>query len=192
MAYYGLQKPLIAKYNRSTGVYSDGFVCGKGVSFEVTPNYAEGSLYADNEQAEYEKIFINADVTHGTSTLPIEAASTVFGHTVDTTTNNVTYKSSDEPNYVGTGVVIDEVVDGVKKYYAVIITCVKFQEGAESFTTKGDSITFATPSISGKAIPDKQSGWRIRQEFSTAAAAEAYIRTMFNMSSPASITPIGG
>ena len=181
MAYFGLRYPLIAKYNRTTGVYSNGFVCGKAVSLEVTPNYSEGSLYGDDEQAEYEKAFTNANVTLGTTTLPVEAADTVFGHTVDQSTNTVTKKTTDEANYVGVGVVIDEVVDGVKKYFAYIITCAQFSESAESFTTKGDSITFSNPSIAGLAIGDKQSVWQIKQPFDDAASALAYIKTTFNM-----------
>lgn len=181
MAYFGLRYPIIAKYNRSTGVYSDGFVCGKAVSIEVSPNYSEGSLYGDDEQAEYEKSFTNANVTLGTTTLPIEAAETVFGHTVDSGTNKVTKKTTDESNYVGVGVVIDEVVDGTKKYYAYVITCAQFAESAESFTTKGDSITFSSPSIAGLAIGDKTSAWQIKQPFDDAASAKAYIETMFNM-----------
>ena len=59
MAYFGLRYPIIAKYDRSTGIYSNGFVCGKAVSLEITPNYSEGSLYGDDEQAEYEKEIIS-------------------------------------------------------------------------------------------------------------------------------------
>lgn len=181
MAYFGLRYPLIAKYNRTTGVYSDGFTCGKAVSLEVTPNYSEGSLYGDDEQAEYEKAFTNANVTLGTTTLPVEAAETVFGHTVDSGTNTVTKKTTDESNYVGVGVVIDEVVDGVKKYFAYIINCAQFSEGSESFQTKGDSITFANPSITGLAIGDKTSVWQTKKPFDDAASALAYIKTTFNM-----------
>ena len=181
MAYFGLRYPLIAKYNRTTGVYSDGFTCGKAVSLEVTPNYSEGSLYGDDEQAEYEKAFTNANVTLGTTTLPVEAAETVFGHTVDSQTNEVTKKTTDESNYVGVGVVIDEVVDGVKKYFAYIINCAQFSEGSESFQTKGDSITFANPSITGLAIGDKTSVWQTKKPFDDAASALNYIKTTFNM-----------
>ena len=185
MAYFGLRYPLIAKYNRTTGVYSGGFVCGKAVSLEITPNYSEGSLYGDDEQAEYEKSFTNANVTLGTTTLPVEAADTVFGHTVDSQTNEVTKKTTDEANYVGVGTVIDEVVDGVKKYFAYIITCAQFSEGAESFTTKGDSITFSNPSIAGLAIGDKDSVWQTKKPFDDAASALAYIKTTFNMNTTA-------
>lgn len=181
MAYFGLRYPIIAKYNRSTGVYSDGFTCGKAVSLEVTPNYSEGSLYGDDEQAEYEKAFTNANITLGTTTLPVEAAETVFGHTVDNATGEVIKKTTDESNYVGVGVVIDEVVDGVRKYIASILTCVQFSEGSESFATKGDSITFANPSITGLAIGDKNSVWIDRKPFDDAATALNYIKTTFNM-----------
>lgn len=181
MAYFGLRYPVIAKYNRTTGVYSDGFICGKAVSIEVTPNYSEGSLFGDDEQAEYEKQFINANVTLGTTTLPVIASETVFGHTVDNATQEVIKKTTDVANYVGVGVVIDEVVDGNKKYYAYILTCAQFSESAESFTTKGDSITFSSPTIEGLAIGDKSSAWQIREPFDTAADALAYIKTTFNM-----------
>jgi len=185
MAYFGLRNPVIAQYNRATGVYSNGFVCGKAVSFEVTPNYAEGSLYGDDEQAEYEKAFTNASVTLGTTTLPIAAASTVFGHTVDNESNKVTKKTTDEANYVGVGVIVDEVVDGIKQYFALIIKCAQFSEGAESFATKGESITFGNPSIAGVAIGDAESEWQIKQPFDTAAEALAFIKTTFNMATSA-------
>lgn len=181
MAYFGLRYPIIAKYDRSTGIYSNGFVCGKAVSLEITPNYSEGSLYGDDEQAEYEKAFINANVNLGTTTLPLEAAVTVFGHTIDTETNKVIKKTTDESNYVGVGNVVDEVVNGIKQYFAVIVTCAQFSEGAESFTTKGESITFGNPSIAGLAIGDINSEWEIKQPFDTAEEARTFIKTLFNM-----------
>ena len=53
MAYIGLRKPIIAQ---RTGAekYSTPFVLGKAISLNVTPNYAEGSLNADDGQAEYD------------------------------------------------------------------------------------------------------------------------------------------
>lgn len=180
MAYYGLRYPLIATYNRNTGAYSNGFVCGKAVSVEISPNYTEGSLYGDNEKVEYEKIFTDADITLGTTTLPIEAASVVFGHTVDG--KKTIKKTTDEGRYVGLGIVVDEVISGEKKYCAVIVTCVQFAESAESFTTKGDSITFATPSIAGKGIGDKDSQWAIKNIFDTTEEALAFIKEYLNIS----------
>lgn len=181
MAYYGLRKPFIASYNKETGVYSNGFACGKAVSMNITPNYVEGSLYADDEQAEYEKAFQNATVQMGTDTLPIAAASVMYGHDTNAETGEVVYKTTDEPNNVGVGFVITEVVQGVRSFIAVILTCAKFSEGAESFATKGDSITFATPTQEGLAIGDKNGEWRRKEVFSDANAAVVFIKNYLSI-----------
>lgn len=191
MAYYGMRKPYVAKYNKEAGTYSDGFKFGKAVKMDITPNYVEGSLYGDDEQAEYENAFQNANVTLGTTTAPIQAAYTVYGHTIDSTTNLVTYKTTDEANNTGVGWIAVEVVDGVRSYIAVILTCVKFKEAQESFQTKGDSITFATPSQEGLAIGDKNGAWKIKKVFDTAEAAESYIKTYLNITDPTyTYTPV--
>ena len=64
MAYIGLAHPVVAKLasqNTQSGVttptYSDAFVCGRAVSVNITPNYNESRLYADNILAEYVKEF---------------------------------------------------------------------------------------------------------------------------------------
>ena len=100
MAYVGLRKPYVAKHNRVSDTYSDGFKYSHAVSMNITPNYAEASLYGDDVQVEYEKKFVNATVSLGTTSTPIQAASTMFGHTVDLATNKVTFNAKDEANYV--------------------------------------------------------------------------------------------
>lgn len=181
MAYLGLRYPIIAKYNKSTNTYSNGFACGKAVSMNVTPNYVEGSLYGDDEQVESEKQFKNVSVSLGVTTMPAVAASTMFGHTVDSTTGKISYASSDEANYVGVGFVATKTDNGAKTYEANIITNVKFSEASVSYQTKGESITFATPTIDGVGIPDANGEWKVVQEFDTAAEALAFINTTFNI-----------
>lgn len=175
MAYFGLRYPVIAK--NTAGTYSDGFICGKAVSVEVAPVYVEGSLFGDDEQAEYEKSFQNATVTLGTTTLPVAANSVMFGHTVAAADSEITYAATDEPSYVGVGYVVDQMVDGVIAYIAQIIKKVKFAEPTDSFTTKGDSITFGTPSLAGTAIADTDGKWKITKQFATASEAFAYVKT---------------
>lgn len=181
MAFYGLRKPFIAAYNKETGTYSGGFQCGKAIKVSVTPNYVEGSLYADDEQDEYEKAFVNANVSLETNTLPIKAGQTMYGHEIDETKGEVIYKATDEPNYVGTGFVVSQTVSGVKSFVATIITCTKFTEGAEEYQTKGESITYVTPTQEGLAIPDKNGKWRIKETFSNADDAIAYIKEYLNI-----------
>lgn len=188
MAYVGLRKPYVAKYDRSTKTYSDGFKYSHAVSLSITPNYAEASLYGDDMQVEYEKSFTNATISLGTTSTPIDAASVMFGHTIDKSTNKVTFKATDESNYVGMGVIAPEKVDGDNKFVALIILSAKFADSAENFTTKGDQLQFNTPTVEGSAVAaDDDGNWKITQIFDTEAAAEAYVKNYLNISDTPSV-----
>ena len=178
MAYIGLAKPTVAKLTETGGsaAYAEAFTCGKAIQIDVNPQYAEGSLYADNTKAEYDKEFKYADVTLGTSTLPIEAHEIMFGHTVDDTKKAVTFKAGDESQYVGFGFYVTEKVDGVKKYTASWLPKVKFSEGQDSFKTKGDNIEYQTPSITGQAIALDDGTWKEVEQFTTEKEASDWVK----------------
>ena len=176
MAYYGLSFPYIAKLDPKTNTYTEGFKCGKAVGTDITPNYNEASLYGDNELAEYVKEFKDADVAMTVTTLPIVAMSVMFGHTVDETEGKVTCAAGDVSKYVGYGICVQEIKDGEISYIAAWLPKVKFGDPGESFTTKGESIALATPSISGKAAPDHLGNWRYKQTFATADEAETWLK----------------
>lgn len=183
MAYIGLVKPTIAKLDESMEkpAYNEGFTCGKAVSLDLNPQYAEGSLYADDEKAEYDKEFKYADVTLNTSTMPIQAHNVMFGHTVENVGENGTsikIRTTDSPNYVGFGIYVKEKVNNVKRYVAMWIYKVKFTEGQESFKTKGDNIEYQTPSIAGQAIGISDNLWKEIQIFDTEKEARDWIDEM--------------
>ncbi|MCI5872147.1 MAG: chitobiase/beta-hexosaminidase C-terminal domain-containing protein [Clostridiales bacterium] len=173
MPNFGLSKPYIAQYVKD-GVYKSGFKCGKAVSTAVTPNYNEASCYGDNIQAEDVKEFKNASVALGVTTLPVVAKKVVFGHSVSEAQEEVS-NSNDSANYVGYGFITAEMNDGVKTYGACVLLKVLFQEGEDSYETKGDSITFKTPTLSGTATTYENGDWRKKKTFSTEKEAEAYI-----------------
>lgn len=189
MAYIGLTTPIIAKgdYSAAEPTYSEGFVCGKAISTDIEPQYSEGSLFGDNSQAEYDNEFKSANITLGTTTLPIAAEKTLYGHEVSEDNKEVTDAAGDEANYVGMGVATQEKVDGTNKYVAMWIYKVKFQGSKESFKTKGDNIEYQTPSISGKAIAldadaKGKKKWRSRKIFETEAEAITWLKTKANIS----------
>ena len=178
MAYVGLRKPIIAKMKEGGG-YEEPFRMGKAIGINVTPNYAEGSLNADDVQAEYDKEFNYADVTLNTSTIPMEAHERMFGHKVDETKKNVKFNVEDQQNYVGMGWISVEKVDGVRSFIGNFLKKVKFSEPSEEYATKGDSIEYKTPSISGRAMGDDNGEWKEISKFDTEAAALEWINTMF-------------
>ncbi len=190
MAYIGLVKPTIARLSGEdmgrvdvtvAPKYIDGFTCGKAIGLDISPQYAEGSLYADDGKAEYDKEFKYADITLNTSTLPRKAHEIMFGHKVDTKENgtvNVKFRTVDEPNYVGFGIYVKEKVEGVRKYVAMWIYKAKFAEGQESFKTKGDNIEYQTPSVAGQAIGLTDNLWKELMIFDTEREAQDWIDKM--------------
>lgn len=176
MAYVGLRKPIIAQL-KSDGTYDDPFAFGKAIGLQVTPNYAEGSLYADDGQAEYDKEFSYAEVVLNTSTIPIVAHEKMFGHTV--TEKNVKFNGDDQNNDVGLGWISVEKVNGVRSFIGNFLDKVKFSEPSEDYATRGESIEYKTPSITGRASAVDGGGWKETETFATEAEAKNWIYGKF-------------
>ncbi|WP_343247727.1 major tail protein [Diplocloster hominis] len=181
MSYIGLAKPIIAKLiNEEEARYTDAFICGKAIGVEITRQYAEGSLQADNIMADYDKEFKNAEVTLNTSTLPMQAHKLMFGHLVteDESSQSVTYRAEDESEFVGTGFYVTEKIDGKRKYTAMWLYKTKYTEGAESYSTKGDNIEYQTPSVSGQAMALPDGRWKEVRTFDTMTEAISWLNVM--------------
>ena len=176
MAYVGLRKPIIAQL-KSDGTYDDPFAFGKAIGLQVTPNYAEGSLYADDGQAEYDKEFSYAEVTLNTSTIPIVAHEKMFGHTV--TEKNVKFNRDDQNNDVGLGWISVEKVNSIRSFIGNFLDKVKFSEPSEDYATRGESIEYKTPSITGRASAVDGGDWKETETFATEAEAKNWIYGKF-------------
>lgn len=164
MAYVGLRKPIVAKMTGEK-TYDEPFALGKAVGLQVTPNYAEGSLNADDEQAEYDKEFNYAEVTLNTSTIPITAHEKMFGHKINEEINGVTFNKDDQSNYVGLGWISVEKVNGKRSFIGNILYKTKFSEPSEDYATKADAIEYKTPSITGRALAAGDGDWKDTQSF---------------------------
>lgn len=175
MAYIGLARPTVAALTEPANTYSEPFTCGKAIQIDITPQYAEGSLYADDVKAEYDKEFKYADITLNTSTLPVKAHEVMFGHTVIEGDETITFRADDEAAYVGFGFRVAEKVDGVRKYTASWLYKVKFTEGQESYKVKGDNIEYQTPSITGQAMALSNGQWKEVKMFATETEAIAWL-----------------
>lgn len=181
MATVGFSNPYIAKLDVSAGTYSEGFKCGAAVSGTITPNYQSSSLYADNQLQESADAMTDASVSLTTSHLPAKSNTVIFGHDVDSQTGEVHYNKDDNANYVGMGFYEDEMVDGTVSYLAAFLPKVKFKETAKTYATKGNNITFATPTIEGSAGMNEDGDWKITKPFNTAAEAIAWIKGKLNI-----------
>lgn len=175
MANIGMRKPIFFPWTENK-TYGPAMVVGKAVSCNIKPNYAEGSLYGDDGLAEYNNAFTNADVTLGTTTIPKNVAAGAFGHKMNEN-QEIIFNKDDESIYVGVGFLGSEVIDSKQKFTAIFVYKAKFTEPGDDYETKGENISYKTPSIAGKATADDDGDWKIAKSFDTEAEALAWIYT---------------
>ncbi len=164
MANFGLSRPIIARFDAEKGTYSDVMKCGRAVNTSVTPNYNEAHLNADNMQVDEIVEFKNATVELGVDTIPVKAGEIMLGHKIGED-GAETSNTEDSGEYVGYGFITAERVNENTQYRACFLPKVKFREGAESYQTKGDSIQFSTPTLSGVALGNDKKDWRVKSPY---------------------------
>jgi phi13 family phage major tail protein len=117
----------------------------KAISAELSVELAEATLYADDGAAYIIKEFQSGTLSLGIDDIGTEAAQMLTGSTIDE--NKVLISASEDGG--------DPVAIGFRakkangKYRYFWLYKVKFGIPATNLATKGDSITFSTPTIEG-------------------------------------------
>jgi len=180
--YVGLTTPIIAELDVAAGTYSNGFKCGAAVETNVDPKYAEAEWEGDNVVVGKRKKFQKADITLKVTTLPIQAAKSLFGHTVDVTGKKITYGEADIAPYVGFGFVTEITDDdSVTTYEANWLPKVQFSEGGNQLKTSGTALTLSNPQLTGTALADSTRKWKDVEVFATETLAIAWITGKANI-----------
>jgi len=150
MATIGLDK-LYAKITEDeTGdeTYGTPVQLAKAMNADLSVELAEATLYADDGASEIVKEFKNGTLSLGVDDIGASVASDLTGATIDA--NGVVVSASEdggEPVAVGFRA---KKSNGKYKYYWLYR--VKFGIPATNLATKGDSITFSTPTIEGTIL----------------------------------------
>ena len=151
MATIGLDKLYYSKITEDASgneTYATPVILAKAVSAELSVELAEATLYADDVAAEIVKEFKSGTLTLGVDDIGINVAADLTGAQVDN--NNVLISGGQD---AGGPVAIGfraKKSNGKYKYYWLYR--VKFKIPAANLATKGDSITFSTPSIEGTVL----------------------------------------
>ena len=186
MASYGAKSPLWAKITAEPAgalpTYEAGTALGKLVSCGVTPNYAEGNLYADNGLAEYARELTNEDLALETDDLIVARAAALFGATI--TGGDISYREGDTPPLGGYGFYHTAMRSGVKYHIGHFFPKVRASRNARTFQTKNNSITFGTNSIALKAMfANNREIERESEGFASEDAAYAWVATKLGVAS---------
>ena len=151
MATIGLDKlyyATITENDKGEETYAAPKQLAKAISAELSVEVAEAILYADDGASEIVKEFKSGTLTLGIDDLGNEAAAALTGATVDT--NGVLISASEDG---GSPVAIGfRAARSNGKYQYFWLYRVKFALPTATLNTKGDSITFSTPSIEGTIL----------------------------------------
>ena len=148
MATIGLDKLYYSKITEDKDgneTYASPVQLAKAISADLSVELAEATLYADDGAAEIVKEFKSGTLSLGVDDLGGTVASDLTGSTIDS--NGVVISAAEDGG--------DPVAIGFRakksngKYRYFWLYRVKFGIPATALATKGDSITFNTPTIEG-------------------------------------------
>ena len=151
MATIGLDKLYYAKITEDENgneTYATPVQLAKAMNADLSVELPEATLYADDGAAEIVKEFKNGTLSLGVDDVGASVASDLTGATIDA--NGVVVSTSEDggdPVAVGFRA---KKSNGKYKYYWLYR--VKFGIPATNLATKGDSITFSTPTIEGTIL----------------------------------------
>lgn len=148
MATIGLDKLFYSKITEDANgneTYGTPIVLAKAMTAGITVDPNEAILFADDGRSEVVKEFKSGTLSLGVDDIGAQAAADLTGTVIDA--NGVVVSTSEdggEPVAVGFRA---KMSNGLYRYYWLYR--VIFGIPATNLTTKGDSITFSTPTIEG-------------------------------------------
>ena len=166
--------PILSETNSATE-YGNGEWLDRLMRVKVSPEYDTPTVYADDGVAEQMNLFKNAAVELGTTTIPRRVEPIIFGNTYDESKQSVSDKEDDTGSFCGFAFFVCERIENKDVYVVHFLKKVRFKMPADEFETKGETISFKTPVITGTAYADKSGEWRERKVFQTATEAKSYI-----------------
>ena len=188
MARIGMLHPVftpIVSENGSAITYGAGVVMGRAVSGSVSWQRDDGQLYGDDAVAETDNSITGYTVDVATTELEEDVEVVVLGTIKN---DDGEYEETGEPGpYGGHGYVQVFKRFGRLRYRAVWYHKVSFGVQTEETQTKGQTITWGTPTVHGlgMAVFDSllgKSKFRKKKVFNNAADAIAWLDALANIS----------
>lgn len=171
MPLYGFSGVYFAEYSNNNGVVTYGvpFTPGCPIRAELQFQFAEGDLWACDALSVTRRKIVAGNVTFEAKVLSQAAQQKLFGATLKTrsvtvgaqtkTITSVAYSDGDNAPYVGfAGWGPDAVDDSSDKYTAFFVPKAKFTQPAVNLQTINGSITFQTPTTTGRFMHDDTTG----------------------------------
>lgn len=198
MAIKGLSIPIVANYaaTGSNVTYSNGMVAGAAVEYTASWTTSENNpLYGDNKIKENDAgTFQSGELTLGTTDLTQDISKLILGLKEATFSygeskevKELVYDDDMKSPYLGFGVIELHQNDDVDEYRTVFLPKVQFALPENTATTKGETVEWQTPSITGTIYRSDQEDsrykhpWMIDAWFETESDAIAYLKAKMSI-----------
>ena len=185
---YPVYAPLVEDEAAGTYTYGTGKVAAKAISVEMSLNIADAPLYADDGIAERVREFIDGTLNFTPDDLSDEVKAEWLGSEIEeeaideeTTVSVLKSTTQDMPGYFGFGFIVPKVKNNVRKYRAILFAKVQFAEPNESAETKGESISWQTPSIEGKIMRRVDGNWKEEITVDSLTLARTWLAQRLNI-----------
>lgn len=180
MAKYGAQYPYVTRIatepKGALPTYkSDGRTIGKLNKLSLSLNMASGEIYGDDGLAEKVEEFVSGTGTLTTTDLLPADYGYITGATVDGSTGEVTDAGSDSAPLFGLGYVVVLRRSGATVYRACWLPKVQAAKPGEEANTKSSSLSLSGHDIALTIYAANNGKWRMMQDCSTLASAQAWI-----------------
>lgn len=192
MAKIGLKYPVAAKLSEDESSYSGGFVIARAIKATVNVTSNDTKLYADDSVAESDKSFNNGSLSLNVDDLTQKVYADLLGHTytaAESTENGspetVVASANDDAPYFGVGFYGKIRRRGKTLYQAKWLRKVQFSEPNDETDTKGESVSFQTPTIEGTVFQLDTGEWKEQAEFLDEQAARKWLEEKAGISAGA-------
>lgn len=191
MAFIGLRYPVVAKLTSHTAgsepTYTGGMVMGHAMSADLQITRNNNPLRADDVEVEDDNGITSMQITEGVDDISedVRVYMGLLKEKTGTGEGAVTeyYETDGAAFDVGHGYIRVRKKNNVVNFQAVWMFKVMFGEDSESSQTKGESIEWQTPTVTGKAHALDVGGaigiaFRKKANFGTEAAAKAWLNNL--------------
>ena len=185
---YPVFAPFVSHTEGSMPTYGNGVVIQEARNVNITKTYNDNPLYGDDVKVDDDNGLNALSVSFEPTGLSDSDRKLLFGET-DMALGGITaqMEGDNETPYGGFGYIRKMRDNGVRKYEAWIVLKIKFQEENQNTATKEGSITWGTPTLTGRAaqlIVDSsdKAKFRAHATFETASAAKSWINSVLNVS----------
>lgn len=184
---YPVFAPLVSHTDGSMPTYGTGTRIQEARNCTITKTYNSNPLYGDDRIVDDDNGLQELTASFESTGLSDSDRKLLFGEE-EITVGGITcqVESDNETPYGGFGYIRRMREDGERRFEAWIILKIKFQEESQTTATKEGSISWNTPTLSGRAaglyIDDSDRlRFRVHETFTTIAAAKAWLNTVLNV-----------